>query len=77
MFIQNVMLAAGARGLESCPQETFSKYHRILRRMLSIPAQQMVVCGISIGWPREAAVRSQRLMPRADVGEFATFVGFD
>ena len=27
MFIQNVMIAAGARGLQACPQETFSKYH--------------------------------------------------
>ena len=77
MFIQNVMLAAGARGLHSCPQETFSKYHRILRRMLSIPAPQMVVCGISIGWPRDGAARSQRLMPRAEVAEFASFIGFD
>ncbi|WP_253075523.1 nitroreductase family protein [Bradyrhizobium sp. 146] len=31
MFVQNVMLAAAGRGLQSCPQETFSKYHRILR----------------------------------------------
>src|ERR1700737_343730 len=27
MFVQNVMIAAGARGLQTCPQETFSKYH--------------------------------------------------
>ncbi len=33
MFVQNVMLAAAGRGLQSCPQETFAKYHRILRRV--------------------------------------------
>jgi nitroreductase len=77
MFIQNVLLAARARGLETCPQETFSKYHRLLRAMLPIPPEQMVVCGISIGWARDEARRSQRLMPRADVAEFASFVGFD
>ena len=49
MFVQNVMLAAAGRGLQSCPQETFAKYHRILRPLLSIPAEQMVVCGVSIG----------------------------
>jgi nitroreductase len=75
MFVQNVMLAAAGRGLQSCPQETFSKYHRILRPLLSIPAEQMVVCGISIG--RARVEGTERLMPRAEVDEFATFVGFE
>lgn len=75
MFIQNVMLAAVGRGLQSCPQETFAKYHRILRPMLSIPAEQMVACGISLGHPREQA--KARLMPRADLEAFASFKGFE
>jgi nitroreductase len=75
MFVQNVMLAAGGRGLQSCPQETFAKYHRILRPLLSIPNEQMVVCGISIGFARNAPER--RLMPRAEIEEFASFVGFE
>jgi nitroreductase len=75
MFVQNVMLAAAGCGFQSCPQETFSKYHRILRPLLSIPAEQMVVCGISIG--RAKVEPKERLMPRADVDEFATFAGFE
>jgi nitroreductase len=75
MFVQNVLLVAAGRGLQSCPQETFAKYHRILRPLLSIPAEQMVVCGISIG--RAKGEAKERLMPRADVDEFATFVGFE
>jgi nitroreductase len=75
MFVQNVMLAAAGRGLQSCPQETFAKYHRILRPPLSIPAEQMVVCGISIGHAKDATTRG--LMPRADVEAFASFVGFE
>jgi nitroreductase len=75
MFVQNMMLAAAGHGLQSCPQETFSKYHRILRPLLSIPAEQMVVCGISIG--RARVEGTKRLMPRADVDEFATFAGFE
>jgi nitroreductase len=75
MFVQNVMLAAAGRGLQSCPQETFAKYHRILRPLLSIPAEQMVVCGISIGNARDAATRG--VMPRAEVEAFATFMGFE
>jgi nitroreductase len=75
MFVQNVLLAAAGRGLQSCPQETFAKYHRILRPLLSIPAEQMVVCGISIGHAKVEA--RERLMPRADVDEFVTFAGFE
>lgn len=75
MFIQNVMLAALGRGLQSCPQETFARYHRILRPLLSVPAEQMVACGISLGHPRQRA--TARLMPRADVEAFASFKGFD
>ncbi|WP_061848115.1 nitroreductase [Bradyrhizobium sp. DOA1] len=75
MFVQNVLLAAAGHGLQSCPQETFSKYHRILRSLLSIPPEQMVVCGISIGRAREAT--RGRLMPRADLAEFASFAGFE
>src|ERR1700751_2497910 len=75
MFIQNVMLAAAGRGLQSCPQETFAKYHRILRPLLSIPEEEMVVCGISIGHAKDKAATG--LMPREDVEEFASFAGFD
>lgn len=75
MFIQNVMLAAVGRELQSCPQETFAKYHRILRPALSIPAEQMVACGISIGHPKHQA--RARLMPRADLEAFASFKGFE
>jgi nitroreductase len=52
MFVQNVMLAAAGRGLQSCPQETFAKYHRILRPLLSIPAEQWWCAVSRSGKPR-------------------------
>jgi len=75
MFLQSVMLAAAGRGLHSCPQETFARYHKLIRPLLSIPQEQMVVCGISVGFAQDAPKR--RLMPRAEVHEFASFAGFD
>jgi nitroreductase len=77
MFVQNVMLAAGARGLQTCPQETFAKYHAVLRELLPIPDQEMVVCGMSIGFAEEASVGAGSLMPKAPVSEFTAFIGFD
>jgi nitroreductase len=75
MFVQNVLLAAAGRGLQSCPHETFAKYHRILRPLLSISSEQMVVCGISIGHAKDKAARGS--MPRAKVEALATFMGFE
>jgi len=77
MFIQNVMIAAGARGLQTCPQETFSKYHALLRTLLPIPPEEMVVCGMSVGFGMDETVSAGSLMPKAAVGEFAEFVGFE
>jgi nitroreductase len=77
MFIQNVMIAAGARGLQTCPQETFSKYHTLLRTLLPIPSEEIVVCGMSIGFAEDASVSAGSLMPKAAVGEFAQFAGFE
>ncbi|WP_407179854.1 nitroreductase [Bradyrhizobium sp. STM 3562] len=75
MFLQNVLLAAAGRGLDSCPQETFAKYHKILREQLPIPEEQMVVCGISVGYAKvEPGLKS---MPRADLDDFADFTGFE
>jgi nitroreductase len=77
MFVQNVMIAAGARGLQTCPQETFSKYHLLLRELLAIPAEEIVVCGLSVGFAEDAAVSAGSLMPKAPVGAFAKFIGFE
>jgi nitroreductase len=77
MFVQNVMIAAGARGLHSCPQETFSKYHAVLRKHLPIPDVEIVVCGMSIGIAEEASASAGSLMPKVPVNEFAKFIGFD
>jgi nitroreductase len=77
MFIQNIMIAAGARGLQTCPQETFSKYHALLRTLLPIPPEEIVVCGISIGFGLDENASAGSLMPKAAVGEFAQFVGFE
>ena len=77
MFLQNIMIAAGARGLQTCPQETFAKYHAILRDVLPIGADEIVVCGLSLGFAAETSVAKGGLMPKIAVSEFATFVGFD
>jgi len=50
MFIQNLLLAAKARGLDTCPQGAWNTYWTVTRRVLNVPEDQWIVCGVSLGW---------------------------
>jgi nitroreductase len=50
MFLQNIMVAARARGLDTCPQAAFIHYHRIIAEHLQLGGNEMVVCGMALGW---------------------------
>jgi len=64
MFLQNIMLMARAFGLDTCPQAAFNRYHRIIADQLTLPENETVVCGMSLGyadWSQpENALRSER-----------------
>ncbi len=49
MFLQNIMIAARARGLHTCPQAAFAPYHRQIRPILGIADEEIVVCGMALG----------------------------
>ena len=55
MFLQNLMVAARARGLDTCPQAAFTPFHRLIERHLNLSAEEMVVCGMSLGHADPAA----------------------
>ena len=74
MFLQNVMVAARARGLDTCPQQAFAQYHRIIEEHLQLPPERMVVCGMSLGRADPAARVNTLATDRAPVAEFARFV---
>jgi nitroreductase len=76
MFLQNVMLAARAFGLDTCPQAAIASAHKVLRRELGIPAAEMVVCGMSLGHARADAVENALVTEREPVAGFAKFFGF-
>ncbi|MBI3711718.1 MAG: nitroreductase [Burkholderiales bacterium] len=74
MFLQNVMLAARARGLDTCPQAAFTQYHRIIQEQLEIPEQEMIVCGMSLGYADHSKIENSLHTERAGVDEFVRFV---
>ncbi len=74
MFLQSVMVAARGRGLDTCPQQAFAQYHRIIEEQLQLPPERMVVCGMSLGWADPAARVNTLHTERAQVAEFARFL---
>jgi len=72
-FLQNVMLAAKARGLDSCAQQTWAMFHTVIRRELGLGDEELVVCGMSVGWADETAPENRLGLEKAEVDEFAIF----
>lgn len=73
MFLQSVMIAARGRGLHTCPQAAFLKYHQVISDILHIPADQMLVCGMSLGYADEACIENSLVTDREPVSAFTTF----
>lgn len=76
MFLENLMLAARGFGLDTCPQAAIASAHTVLRRELKIPEQEMVVCGMSLGYARADAVENTLVTEREPVARFTRFFGY-
>jgi nitroreductase len=64
-FIQTLLIAAQGHGLDSCPQAIFARFHGIVRRELSIPQSEVVVCGIALG-KADPDAPANRLVPERE-----------
>ena len=74
MFLQNVMLAARARGLDTCPQAAFTKYHRIVTRHLEIPEGEMLLCGMALGYEDPDQIENTLSTERESASSFTRFL---
>ena len=74
MFLQSIMIAARARGLDTCPQAAFAPYHREIRPILGIPEEEIVVCGMALGHEDSSKPENQLRTDREPVEAFATFL---
>jgi len=73
MFLQSVMVAARARGLDTCPQAAFTTFHRIIAKELGIPDGQLLVCGMSLGYADPSRVENSLVSEREPVSNFTRF----
>ena len=73
MFMQNIMIAARARGLDTCPQAAFTPFHRIVSAHLGLPESAMLVCGMSLGYADPERIENSLETERESVATFTTF----
>jgi nitroreductase len=74
MFLQSIMIAARGRGLHTCAQAAFAPYHRQIRPVLGISEDDIVVCGMALGFEDEAKPENHLRTDREPVDGFATFL---
>ena len=75
MFLQNIMVAARARGLDTCPQAAFTQFHRVILPRLGAGDDEMLVCGMSLGVADPSAVENTLVTEREPVAGFTRFLG--
>ena len=74
MFIEGVMVAARAHGLDTCPQAAFTPFHRIVTDEIGAPANEQLVCGMSLGWADPGAIENTLVTEREPVAGFVRFL---
>ena len=76
LFAQNLMIAAKARGIDTCPQVSFAPFHEVIAAHLRMPEEEVTAFGMSMGFGDPAAEVNQVRMPRERVEDFARLLGF-
>lgn len=74
MFLENIMVAARARGLDTCPQAAFTQFHKVIAEQLHLPENEMIVCGMSLGFADRSKVENSLATERVPVSGFAKFL---
>ncbi len=73
MFMGNLMTAARGRGLHTCSQFAFAQFQRVISRGLDLPAAQLVLCGMSLGYEDTGAIENSLRAERAPLSEWTRF----
>lgn len=76
MFIQSILLAARGQGLHTCPQAAFATFHEVVRKHLPLTDEELLVCGIALGYADPDAPENGLVTGREPVDAFASFHGF-
>ena len=70
MFMQSIMVAARGHGLHTCPQAAWNGYAKIILPHIGAGANEMLVCGMALGYADETDVVNTFHTPRVAVQDF-------
>jgi nitroreductase len=74
MFLENIMIAARGRGLDTCAQAAFTQFHTIISDVCQIPANEMIVCGMALGYADRGKVENSLVTERETLANFVRFL---
>lgn len=74
MFLQNIMVAARARGLHTCPQAAWNGFAKIILPHVGAGPDEMIVCGMALGYLDEQAIVNTLQTPRETVQGITTWL---
>ncbi|MEQ9259438.1 MAG: nitroreductase [Roseovarius sp.] len=77
MALMSFLLAAEDRGLGATGIGALANYGPRVAAHLGLPEGEMVVCGLALGWPDEAARATRVQTAREPLEGFARFEGFE
>lgn len=75
MFLQNLMLAARARGLDTCPQGAWNNFSSIVKRHIGATADEMMITCMALGYADMGDKINSYRTPREGVESFTTWLG--
>lgn len=70
MFLQNIMVAARARGLDTCPQAAWNGFASLILPHIGAGPDEMLVCGMSLGHADAEQAVNGFHTPRVPASEF-------
>jgi nitroreductase len=73
MFMQNVMILARGKGLETCPQQAWCEFGPIVHKVLNIPDDEIIISGMSMGYAADAP-ENTLVSERVPLDDFTTFL---
>ncbi len=74
MFLQSFMLLAQEAGLDTCPQEVWATRSRAVQSFVGAPEDEMLFCGIAIGYEDKTAKVNELRTERLPVESFVKVI---
>ncbi len=70
-------MAARARGLDTCAQAAWTHYHKVVRPILGLAEEEVLVCGMALGYADPDARENGLVTVRASSDQFMRWDGFE